>query len=307
MTDNVRNNGLLNDLSPFIYGTTRLGHDSLSFTERIEFALKAMETGVWFHTSRQYNDALEVLRIAFDQDRSRVPKLIVKIGGDSIAEFRNDIKKNMVPIAIENIEIAQLCFGGALATDFANGGKSLDEFMKIKKEGLVNRYVIEIFPWTSHIALKALKNGHANQVVDGYILYFNPLQRFASNELWDLLVKQNANIIALRTIAGGPVLRLRDVLGAAWKEYLQKRAVEVAPIFEQSGITDWTEFCLRFAFSFPQIRATVGATSNTDNLNDFLKYKENVQPLSAEIIAEITRLQYRWSDELDIKAEPWTM
>lgn len=307
MTNTNQDSQTLSDLSPFIYGTTRLGHDTMSFTERIEFALKAMEAGVWFHTSRQYNDALEVLRIAFDQELSRVPKLIVKIGGDTITEFCNDIQKNIRPLAIDNIEIAQLCFGGELAADFANGGKSLNEFLKIKKEGLVNRYVLEIFPWTSHIALKALKAGHASQIVDGYILYFNPLQRFASNELWDLLVQQNANIIALRTIAGGPVHYLRDVPGAAWKEYLQKRAVEVAPIFERSGITNWTEFCMRFAFSFPQIKATVGATYHADNLNDFLKYKENVQPLPAEIIEEITQLQYRWSDELDVKAEPWTM
>ena len=79
------------------------------------------------------------------------------------------------------------------------------------------------------------------------IPYLNPLQRFASNELWDLLFEQKQTIIALRTVAGGPVHRLRDVPGVAWKEYIQKRAVEVAPIFERSGINSWTEFCIRFA------------------------------------------------------------
>ena len=63
--------------------------------------------------------------------------------------------------------------------------------------------------------------------------------------------KKTKPIIAMRTVSGGPVHSLRDVPGFAWKDYLQKRAVEVAPIFEKSGIKSWTEFCVRFAHSFP--------------------------------------------------------
>lgn len=133
------------------------------------------------------------------------------------------------------------------------------------------------------------------------------MQRFAGNELWDLLSEQKQPIIALRTVAGGPVHRLRDVPGAAWKEYLQKRAVEVAPIFERSGISNWTEFCVRFAHSIPNVLATVGASGRISHLEEFLKAKENIQRLSQDIIDEISTLQYRWSDELDIHAEPWTM
>ena len=33
--------------------------------------------------------------------------------------------------------------------------------------------------------LKALRGGYPQGIVDGYIFYLNPLQRFASNELWD--------------------------------------------------------------------------------------------------------------------------
>jgi hypothetical protein len=155
--------------------------------------------------------------------------------------------------------------------------------------------------------LKALRGGYTKGIVDGCIFYFNPLQRFASNELWDLLKEMNEPIIALRTVAGGTVHRLRDVPGAAWKEYLQKRAVEVAPVFERSGIKSWTEFCVRFAFSFPQVRATVGSTSRADNLQDFLSSSKNIRPLPMDIRDEIVRLQYRWSDEVDIHAEQWSM
>ena len=143
--------------------------------------------------------------------------------------------------------------------------------------------------------------------MDGYIFYLNPLQRFPSNELWDVLVERREPLIAMRTVAGGYIYHLRDVPGYAWKPYLQQRAGEVAPIFERSGVTSWTEFCVRFAHSFPQIRATVGATSRLANLKAFLRAAKNIEPLPAPIRDEIVQLHYRWSDELDIRAEHWTL
>jgi predicted aldo/keto reductase-like oxidoreductase len=302
-----QNTGLLNDISPYIYGTTRLGHDDIPFDERVKIARLAMESGVWFHTSRQYNEALEVLRVAFDQDRTRVPKLIVKLGGDSIDEFRKGIYENIKPLNISKVDLGQLCIGGGLAKEFASGGNCYKEFEKIKSEGLVDRFVMEVFPWTSETPLKALKAGYTKGIVDGFIFYFNPLQRFASNELWNLLIEKNEAIIAMRTVSGGNVHRLRDIPGAAWKEYLQKRAVEVAPIYEHSGIESWTEFCIRFAFSFKQVRATVGSSGRAENLNKFLHSIQNRKPLYKETIENIQKLQQRWSDELDVHAEPWTM
>jgi hypothetical protein len=114
-------------------------------------------------------------------------------------------------------------------------------------------------------------------------------------------------MIAMRTVAGGDIYKLRDVPGYAWKPYLQERAAEIAPIFERSGIQNWTEFCVRFAHSFPHVRATVGATSQVENLNEFLLAAENIELLPRDIQDEIIQLQYRWSDELDRKAEIWTM
>jgi predicted aldo/keto reductase-like oxidoreductase len=111
----------------------------------------------------------------------------------------------------------------------------------------------------------------------------------------------------MRTISGGPVHNLRDVPGFAWKDYLQKRAGEVAPIFEKSGIKSWTEFCVRFAHSFPLVKATVGSTSKVENLNEFLAVKDNIKPLPENIVREILALQSRWSDEVDMYAERWSM
>jgi predicted aldo/keto reductase-like oxidoreductase len=306
MPDNF-NNDLLQDLTPYIYGTTRLGDSKIAFTERVKVARAAMRSGVWFHTSHTYGDALQVLRTAFDQDRTQVPKLIVKIGWSSIPELRDVIRQNLEPLGLDSLELGQLCLGGELAEDFANGGDCYQAFADIRREGLVKRFVLEVFPWTSHVALRALRGGYPRGIVDGYIFYLNPLQRFASNELWDLLQERNEPVVAMRTVSGGPVHRLKDIPGAAWKEYLQKRAVEVAPIFERSGIPSWTEFCVRFAHSFPQVRSTVGSTSKLENLEEFLRSAKNIKPLDANLQKEIIRLHYRWSDELDIHAEPWSM
>lgn len=298
---------LLTDITPYVYGTTRLGDDKIPFDDRVKVARSAMDADIWFHTSHTYGDALKVLRAAFDQEPAKIPKLIVKIGWSNINELRDVIHQSIDPLGLNGLELGQLCLSGALADDFANGGKCYEVFEQIKQEGLVKRYVLEVFPWTSQYALKALRGGYPQGIVDGYIFYLNPLQRFASNELWNEIVERNEPIIAMRTVSGGNVHRLRDVPGAAWKEYLQQRAVEVAPIFERSGIPSWTEFCVRFGHSFPQVRATVGSTSQPERLQEFLNAAKNIQPLPEDIVKEISALQTRWSDEVDMKAELWSM
>jgi aryl-alcohol dehydrogenase-like predicted oxidoreductase len=298
---------LLTDLPPYIYGTTRLGDEKIPFDERVDVARAAMQGVDWFHTSHTYGNALQVLRAAFDQDRTRVPKLIVKIGWSRADELRDVIHQNIDPLGLAGLELGQLCLSGELAEEYANGGKCYELFSQLKQEGLVNRFVLEVFPWTSDVALKALRGGYPEGIVDGYIFYLNPLQRFPSNELWEMLVRRDEPMIAMRTVAGGDIYKLRDVPGYAWKPYLQERAAEILPIFERSGAQNWTEFCVRFAHSFPQVRATVGSTSHVENLNEFLLAAENIELLPKDIQDEIIQLQYRWSDEFDMKAEIWTM
>ncbi|HEX4054578.1 MAG TPA: aldo/keto reductase [Tepidisphaeraceae bacterium] len=297
----------LTDLSKFVYGTTRLGDAKIPFADRVKIARVAMDAGIWFHTSHTYGDALQVLRAAFDEDRKRVPKMIFKIGWSTIEEMRQVIQQNIEPLGIDHMDIGQLCLGGKLAEEFAAGGKCYDDFRKLRETGVVRKFVVEIFPWTSKVPLQAVQAGYPRDVVDGYIFYLNPLQRFASNELWDLLQQRNEPIIAMRTVCGGDVHRLRDVPGAAWKDYLRQRAVEVAPLYERSGCKTWPEFCVRFAYGFPQVRTTVGSTSQPGNLRAFLDASKNVKPLPGDIQSEIIRLQRRWSDETDVHAEPWSM
>lgn len=301
------NDSALHGISPYIFGTTKLGDEHIPREDRLNMAKFAMESGVWFHTARMYGDALEVLGEAFAQEPSKVPKLIIKIGWENINQVKETIEENIKPLGLSGVQLGQLCLSGQLAEDFARGGDCFRIFQDIKNEGLVKGFVIEAFPWTSQLPLDALRQGYSENVIDGYIFYLNPLQRFASNELWKEIIEQNKSIIAMRTVSGGPVHSLRDVPGFAWKDYLQKRAVEIAPIFEKSEIPSWTEFCIRFAFSFNQVKATIGSTSKEKNLNDYLSAVKNIKPLPEEIMNEIKALQYKWSDEVDMHAEQWTM
>ena len=297
----------LDGISPYIYGTTRLGDEKIPRQERLAVARAAMNAGVWFHTSHTYGEALGVLAEVFKEQPTKIPRLIIKTGWDNINQLRGVIEENLKPLELKGMQLGQLCLSGELAQDFANGGNCFKVFQDLKNEGLVRGYVVEAFPWTSEPALKALRAGYTRGIIDGFIFYLNPLQRFASNALWEEIVKQKQPIIAMRTVSGGPVHALRDIPGFAWKDYLQKRAVQVAPIFDRSGIKSWTEFCVRFAHSIPLVRATVGSTAKIQNLNEFLAAKDHLEPLPEGVVQEIQALQSRWSDEVDMHAELWSM
>lgn len=271
-------------------------------------ARRAMAARVWVHTSAAYGDALSVLGAAFREDPERVPKTIVKLGHDDLEQIRASIQQNIGPLGVRHIDIGQLCLGGALAEEFRTGGACYDGLRRLRDEGLVRAFVLEVFPWTSAVPLEAFAAGHPDGVIDGCIFYLNPLQRFASNPLWQLLLERQVPIIAMRTVAGGDVIRLRDVPGAAWKEYLQQRATQVAPIYERSGARTWVEFCVRFAHGFPSVRASVGATARPAGLDEFLRASAGgVEPLPNDIQDQIVALQHRWSDETDVHAAPWSM
>jgi len=294
-------------LSPYVYGTTRLGDANIAFDERVAMAREAMNSGVWFHTSHQYDDALQVLRAAFDQDRGRVPKLFYKIHGENMEQFMASIHEHLDAVGLEQVDVAQLCIGGELDQQFAEGGACYDALRKLKEDGLVKHYVREVFPWTSEVPYKALKAGYMDGVVDAFIFYLNPLQRFADNRLWDAILEADAPVVAMRTVGGGDVSRLAHVEGAAWQPYLKERALEVEPLFKQSGVASWCEFCVRFAHSFPNVLATVGSSGRSAHFQEFIKAASEIEPLPKDIVDAIVKLQYRWSDELDVTVEPWSM
>lgn len=290
-------------LTRYTYGTTRLGDESLPFETRVAVARAAVAAGVSLHTSHSYGNALEVLRAAFEEDRSRIPPAIFKIGWDSVEQVRDVIRQNLEPLGLTRMAVGQLCLGGTLAQEFRTGGPALDGLRGLKEEGLVGQFVLECWPWNSDVAVDGLRGGFAEGLIDGYIFYLNPLQRFVSDELWDLLRERGAAIVAMRTVAGGSLERLR----AHGPDYLKARAAQVAPIYGRSGCKTWTEFCVRFALGYEQVVSTVGATSRVENLREFQGAAQDASPLPSDVQAEIETLQRRWFAEHDRHAEPWSM
>jgi hypothetical protein len=242
----------------------------------------------------------------YEEDRAHLPPTIYKIGGKDIADVRQVIAKNLAPLKRESMEVGQISPTGSIGQGLVSGAARAD-FEKLRDEGLVKSFVMEVFPWTSSVPLAALRKGHLDGLVEAFIFYLNPLQRFASNELWDELVERKLPIIAMRTVAGGNVHRLRDVPGAAWRPYLQQRAAQVAPIFERSKIADWSEFCIRFAHSLPGVLASVGSTSRPEGLLELLHQARSPQPLPRDLVDELLSLQRQWADDVDAHAEPWSM
>ena len=298
---------LLDDLPRYIYGTTRLGGDDVPREQQTTMARAAVDAGLWLHTSHQYGHALELLGGVFAERPDLVPPVVVKIGGGGADDVRATVRENIDPLGITSVTIGQLSPVDGLEEAMATGAPELDALLSLRNEGLVGRFVLEVFPWTSAAPLTALRAGFLDGLVDGWIFYLNPLQRIASNDLWDELLDRDASVVAMRTVSGAPVHTLRDVPGAAWQPYLQERAAQVAPVFERSGIESWAEFCVRFAFSHPNVVATVGSTARQENLDELLRCTREPRPLPEDVVAELHELQRGWSDAVDVHAEPWSM
>jgi hypothetical protein len=51
----------------------------------------------------------------------------------------------------------------------------------------------------------------------------------------------------------------------------------------------------------------VGSASRRENLDELVERSGSIEPLPRDIVDELFALQRRWSDEVDVHAEPWTM
>jgi aryl-alcohol dehydrogenase-like predicted oxidoreductase len=292
------------NISRYTYGTTRLGDQSIPFADRVKMARAAMDTGVWFHTSHDYGDTFRVLRAAFDEDRARVPNAIFKIGGNTEEEMLAIIEKSLTQLGIEQLGIMQVCLGAA-RQEALSGGPIAQTMLGLKAKGVIGGYVVEVWPWTSDDHMATAQTAATPGLFDGYIYYFNPMQRFVTNELFDLLRERHVPIYALRTLGGGAPTRAgvgQEHVPVPWS----RRVAEIVPLFERSGIASWTEFCARFIFGWPDVVTTIGATSNVENMNAMIRHSKAPAPLPADIQEEIAACQRAWA-ELDKHATPWSM
>jgi hypothetical protein len=297
---------LLNSLPNFIYGTTRLD-EGTPLQQRQEVARLASKHCSWFHISEQYGSALGTLGALIAEEQLPPPRSIFKMEAATTAELVPLCQRHCRALGVTSMDIGQLCLRDRSITELLPGSRGYEDLQNLKRSGLVKSFVIEVFPWTSNLAELALDEGAIGNLAEGFIFYFNPLQRFVSNGLWQKMTRAKVPFIGMRSVCGNNVLALRDQPGAAWKPYLQERATQIAPIFEASGESDWGRFCMRFAHSHPNLRSTVGATASRDNLSAFVNNSVSPEALPSETLQQIHDLQVQWSEKVDALAEAWSM
>jgi aryl-alcohol dehydrogenase-like predicted oxidoreductase len=233
-----------------------------------------------------------VLRMAFDEARSQVPPMIIKIraGNNSDRLLRFEVDDALSRLGIERIDVAQLVFNevggpGALVNDFTHGGPLADACRELTRAGKVKQWCPQIDAKAAEAFGPLIEQG----TFDGYVLYLNPLQRDVDDARWAQLQARGTPLWALRTVAGasGDPERREQRRTKNPSDPTLGPAERVAPIAEAAGITDWPEFCLRYAASVPHLKSTIGGTGDLGHLRHFLGLAESAKPLPPDVLAAV--------------------
>lgn len=273
----------MSPFSPYTFGSMSLGSKPADIANDLRVARRAMEAGVWFHSSPTYNQGFTfmVLRTAFDEDRSRVPRLIVKVRDASVPLMRFEVEDSCRRLGLDGIDVAQLVSmdhqpGNLVDQLRGGGGPVMDELASLRSRGLIREAVIFLSKDNADAAVEATRS----ELIDGVTLYWNACQRDCTDSAWAEIRKQNVPVLALRTLGGGP----------SDKKSAEKSA-ELARLIEASGCRNASEFALRLAASEGVVQTTIGGTASLPHLEDYLAAASNAQPLEASVVAAVETLQ----------------
>jgi len=273
----------MNPLTPFTFGSMSLGRNPADVTQDLAVARRARDAGVWFHSSPTYNNGFTfmVLRQLFDEDRSRVPKMVIKVRDASVSLMRFEVEDSCRRLGIDVINVAQLVSMDAKPGNLVdqlrgNGGPLADELASLRSRGLIDQAVIFLTPENSDAAVEATKSG----LIDGLILYWNACQRDCRPTAWAAMQEKKIPTLALRTLGGGP----SDKNSSA-------KAADLAELIKASGCRNATDFNLRLAASEPIIQTTIGGTASMEHLEDYLAAAASAKPLPADILEKVELLQ----------------
>lgn len=273
----------MDSLTPYTFGSMSLGRNPADISNDLEVARRAMAAGVWFHSSPTYNQGFTymVLRTAFDEDRSRVPRMILKVRDASVPLMRFEVEDSCRRLGIETIDIAQFVSmdpaPGNLVDQLRQGaGPLVDELASLRGRGLIQRAVIFLTPENSDVAVEAARS----ELVDGVILYWNVCQRDCRDTAWTALREQKIPVLALRTLGGGP----------ADKQSAEKTS-RADEIMREAGCLNSSELALRLAASEPVVQTTIGGTASLKHLEEFLAAAESATPLPKELLQRAEKLQ----------------
>ncbi|HEX4139153.1 MAG TPA: aldo/keto reductase [Candidatus Methylacidiphilales bacterium] len=288
----------LDSLSPFTFGCMSLGRQPEDFERDMRVARAAMEAGCWFHASQEYGGGgtFMILRHAFDENRARVPKIILKIRCDHAAILKFDVEDALRRLKIDRIDLAQLCRAKhdrrPVVDDFFARGEMWEVCRKFQEEGKVGQFVLEIFASFSPDAIRAVQA----DLFPGYIFYFSPSERQVSNELFDLLQSRKEPLLSLRTMGGGWLdpARIEALRAKEPQHPLIGRFEELRVLYGKSGCASWPEFSFSFLKSIPHLRTSIAGTANLDHLRELLDADRNAKPMAEELSSEIQALHHRW-------------
>lgn len=266
----------LPSFSPFTFGCMSLGQDETQLKPDIALARHAMETGVWFHASPTYHRGFSflVLRRAFDESRSQVPRMIIKVRDLKPWLLRLEVEDTLRRLGIDRIDVAQLAQmepRGALVDDFATHGPLYEVCQQLQAEGKVGAFFLYTDTSRSAASLRALDGGW----FAGLMAYVNPVQRELDDPLWNRVVATETPLLALRSF-GGAFFRQPTTTPAFVQEAM-----------DLSGCRDWTEFCLRFAWSRPMIQTTIEGTAVRSHLDRMVEVAAKPTPLPEEALKRL--------------------
>jgi aryl-alcohol dehydrogenase-like predicted oxidoreductase len=270
-------------LTPYTFGSMSLGRNPGDVAQDLIVTRRAMEAGVWFHSSPTYNNGFTfmVLRQAFDEDRSRVPKMILKVRDATVSLMRFEVEDSCRRLGIDCIDVAQLVSmdrqpGNLVDQLRGEGGPLVDELASLRARGLIHQAVLFLDQENADVAVAAAKHN----LVDGVTFYWNACQCDCTATAWAAIRRQGVDTLALRTLGGGP----SDQSSSAKAEVLAKLVAE-------AGCRNATEFNVRLAASEPVMRTTIGGTASLAHLEDYLSAGTKPTPLPAEILRQVEQLQ----------------
>jgi aryl-alcohol dehydrogenase-like predicted oxidoreductase len=288
-------------LTPFTFGCMSLGNsDELAdIRAQIKVVRAAMDAGVSFHASREYagGGAFTIMRHAFDEDRSRLPKLILKIRCDNALLLKFDVEDALRRLGLAYIDVVQLVRARhdkrPVVDDFIAQGEMYQACLELQRDGKIGVCVMEIFESFSSDAVRAVQA----KLFPGYIFYFSPGERQASSELFDLLLARNEPILSLRTLCGGILdpARIAQVREKNPDDGAIQRFEALTPIYEKSGAKSWAEFSMSYLRSFKNLVTTIAGTGKMEHLDELLAADKSAQPMPENLAGEISALHRAWA------------
>jgi aryl-alcohol dehydrogenase-like predicted oxidoreductase len=263
--------------SPFTFGCMSLGSREDLFERDIATTRLAMDAGVWFHASPTYHRGFTflILRRAFDEARSLVPPVMIKIRDLRPWLLRFEVEDTLRRLGIDRIDVAQLVHmnpgDDGLVADLLARGETHATCEALRREGKVGEFFLYCDPQRSPATLRAVEHG----LFPGLIAYFNPLQRDFDTPLWNRITRDRLPILALRTLAGASFRTGADA---------DPRLARLEELRAQSGCRDLVEFSMRYAWSFPFVQTTIGGTANPGHLARFLELAASPTPLDPALV-----------------------